>query len=70
MPLYEYKCGKGHITEGIRPLRERNAPLTCKCGLPTKVKFSFFNFSFGWRLSDDSLMNPNRRGPDEYVRNV
>lgn len=71
MPLYEYKCPNGHITEKIRMMAQCNESITCHCGLESKRIFSGgISMHFGWKLSDDSLMNPNRRGADEYVRNI
>uniref|UniRef100_A0A6M3KVX2 Putative regulatory protein FmdB zinc ribbon domain-containing protein n=1 Tax=viral metagenome TaxID=1070528 RepID=A0A6M3KVX2_9ZZZZ len=68
MGLYEYKCDKGHITEVRRLSQERDEPIQCECGRIAKRIFSSVNFTFGWRLSDESL---NVKGhPDELVRNI
>lgn len=67
MPHYEYQCPEGHITEELRIVEFRNCPITCHCGLEARRKFSVFNWSFGWRLSDDSHIRGN---PDEFVRNI
>lgn len=29
MPIYRYECDKGHEFEFMRPMKERNEPLTC-----------------------------------------
>lgn len=35
MPTYVYECPKGHQTEGVRSVADRNAPLRCECGADT-----------------------------------
>ena len=33
MPLYNYRCREGHITEDLRKYDKRNAPMVCgECG--------------------------------------
>lgn len=32
MPLYDYKCPGGHITEKIRKYLDRDQPVLCHCG--------------------------------------
>lgn len=32
MPLYEYKCSEGHVTEHITKLADRLLPVVCECG--------------------------------------
>lgn len=33
MPIYEYRCGEGHIQDGFRAIAERDNPVTCyRCG--------------------------------------
>ncbi len=33
MPIYEYRCDQGHVTESFRHMSERKAPVRCKeCG--------------------------------------
>lgn len=33
MPMYEYQCPRGHVTEEVRTVDLRNAPLACMiCG--------------------------------------
>lgn len=34
MPLYEYRCPDGHLRSELRRMFDREAPLTCECGLP------------------------------------
>ena len=29
MPLYEYRCGRKHTTEKIRPMEDRDCPIVC-----------------------------------------
>lgn len=41
MPIYEYRCGEGHLTERIRKYAERDEPLACeRCSTPTQRIFS------------------------------
>jgi putative FmdB family regulatory protein len=33
MPLYEYKCPKGHVSEDVQSFKDSDKPITCKtCG--------------------------------------
>ena len=32
MPLYEYRCGEGHIFERVLPVAEYLSPQFCSCG--------------------------------------
>ncbi len=32
MPVYEYRCPRGHVTELHRPFAECYNPVTCHCG--------------------------------------
>ena len=32
MPLYEYRCGSGHVREELRAYEDRDADLVCQCG--------------------------------------
>jgi putative FmdB family regulatory protein len=32
MPVYEYRCPRGHVTELYRPFAQYRDPLTCQCG--------------------------------------
>ena len=37
MPLYEYECRKGHKTERMRTVAQRNnSPACCECGDQTR----------------------------------
>ena len=41
MPVYEYECVNGHLTERIRPVSSRNDPMQCAdCGLPARLIMS------------------------------
>lgn len=33
MPLYDYRCDAGHVTEAMRTYDERDLPQPCACGL-------------------------------------
>jgi putative FmdB family regulatory protein len=35
MPIYEYKCTEGHVTEHVRSYAKRDEPVACKCGAET-----------------------------------
>lgn len=37
MPIYEYKCGRGHVTELTRKVEGRHEPVAC----PRRVAESF-----------------------------
>jgi hypothetical protein len=32
MPLYEYRCGEGHVFERVLPIRSYLEPQFCECG--------------------------------------
>lgn len=69
MPLFEYKCDNGHITELLRSIRERNAPCICtECGMDARPAISMVNHTFGWKLSDESHFVKGH--PDELVKNI
>lgn len=70
MSMFEYKCPNNHITTERRLYKDRDRPIVCECGAIANVIFSVANWSFGWKLSDESLMDGERRGADEYVRNI
>lgn len=37
MPLYEYQCAAGHVTEAVRPISECRAAIRCNfCSLPAE----------------------------------
>jgi putative FmdB family regulatory protein len=37
MPIYTYKCPKGHITEDLRAIKDRDISKPCpECGVKTK----------------------------------
>ena len=31
MPIYEYECPNGHITEELKPIEYRHIPVLCHC---------------------------------------
>jgi len=68
LPLYEYRCSEGHISEMLRKMTERDDPLICHCGLEAERKISVCNNSFGWTPSDDSYTDKSK--PITLVRNV
>ena len=39
MPIYEYKCVAGHVTETIRSYANRHDCPRCRCGLETTRLF-------------------------------
>jgi putative FmdB family regulatory protein len=40
MPIYEYKCPEGHITEELRQMFWREQPTMCECGKEAKFIIS------------------------------
>lgn len=66
MPLFEYQCQCGNRFE---ELLKKIEPVTrCPvCNAEAKNIPSVSNFSFGWRLTENSH---NRFARDEYERNV
>ena len=68
MPLFEYRCSEGHTAEKIKASTVTS--IRCNCGKIAHKIPSVCNCSFGWKLSDASLKDPNRRGADEFVRNL
>lgn len=69
MPLYEYECPAGHRSEALRPYSERDTPTLCPkgCGKPAKAVLSPCNYSFGWRLTDESHTKGN---PDKLEADI
>ena len=68
MPLYEYECANGHLTEENRRFKDREEPCYCRiCGLPAKPVISKVNFTFGFTLSESSHLPGHK---DELVRNI
>lgn len=40
MPLYEYLCEAGHVTDNFAKVADRRNPVTCHCGLQAQLKIS------------------------------
>lgn len=40
MPLFEYRCPEGHITERLSNYRQRPDFMTCRCGLQARYRIS------------------------------
>lgn len=40
MPIYEYLCPQGHVTESWAKVADRHNPATCHCGEEAKFKIS------------------------------
>ena len=67
MPLYQYKCPDGHEFEALRSISSRdNAPCPT-CGKDSQAQMSTCNWSFGWRLTENSHIKGNK---DEFEKNV
>ena len=49
MPLYEFECPDGHVSEELQ--KPDDAPPKCECGKETKKRISLSNFELkgsGW----------------------
>jgi putative FmdB family regulatory protein len=68
MPLYEYECPNGHRWEALKKSLEVDGIPCPTCGLSGKRLISPCNYSFGWKLSDES--HNVRFHKDELVRDV
>jgi putative FmdB family regulatory protein len=40
MATYDYRCMEGHVVEMVRPMAERESPVTCTCGRQSQVVFT------------------------------
>ena len=68
MPIYEYVCsGCGHEFERIMPMPGDDKIDCLLCGHTALRQPSKVNWSFGWRLSDDSNLKGHK---DELVRDI
>jgi putative FmdB family regulatory protein len=65
--LYEYRCECGCEFEARRPVKDRDTAACPKCGKVARKRLSIVNYSFGWRLSDDSHIKGHS---DELVKDV
>ena len=54
MPYYEYKCSCGHNFEQRKAAQERQFAQCPVCGKTVEKKMSLANFTFGFRLTDES----------------
>jgi putative FmdB family regulatory protein len=68
MPLYEYKCPRSHRFEARQEVKQSQYARCPNCELMAEKVFSGVNFSFGFRLTDESLWEKGKR--DEVERNV
>jgi len=60
MPLYQYKCSEGHITDELRGIDKRNDPTTCKvCGEEAKRIISAPMVIMGETYPGQKLMDLN-----------
>lgn len=55
MPLYEYECEDGHITEAWRSIAERNEPIQCECGKESRKIMS----AAGFHMDHEDHYNEN-----------
>lgn len=67
MPLYEFECPNGHRWEDLRKNSTDDGSLCPVCGLFGKKLISSCNYSFGWKLSDESHLPGHK---DELVRDI
>ncbi len=67
MPVYEYKCGKGHVFDVLQSMRDDPVTECEKCGAPTQRVFhapavhfkgsGFYNTDYGKQKKDRSADN-------------
>lgn len=65
MPLYEYRCPEGHVTELVRKMDDRNQPAECRvCNGPAERIVSI-NY-----VSPDGIYSyaPNIGDPERFER--
>lgn len=77
MPLYEYRCEKGHVTEQLRLLRFRKRKARCgQCGQPASVVLSIpriASWSSDWRFpnlrksGDGAMSFESKSDYDNYL---
>lgn len=69
MPIYEYSCLSGHVTEAIRPVKDHALNIECpECGAPASKILSATPTSF--RFADSSGRKRSRSNSQDIVRNV
>lgn len=66
MPLYEYRCPRGHARDELRRYADRDLPLTCACGDPLTRIFSAHHRQPDGLYSHD----PNLGDPAKFERNL
>ena len=67
MAVYTYKCTCGQRFEARMPMPGEDVCNCPFCGQKARRVPSLVNFTFGWRLSDESHLKGH---PDEFVRDV
>lgn len=65
MPLREFRCPNGHITEGL--CNQEVDTIKCECGEQAEKILSVFNYTCGWTYSEKSY---EKGQPMELVKNV
>ena len=69
MPLYQFRCRIcGFEFDCFNSLGARDIASCPKCSCVADKKLSFFNFSFGWTISDESRYVRGHK--DEFIRNI
>ena len=68
MPLYDYQCSCGFKFDAFSPIEKRFEVYCPSCGRLAIKKLSLFNFTFGFRLSDESMNVKGAR--DYFVRDI
>lgn len=63
MPLYDFKCPNGHVTETIVSLRDRPEVIRCHCGEDARRQFPNSN----WQINHDG---PKESHISRAIRNV
>jgi putative FmdB family regulatory protein len=64
MPIFEFECDNGHVTEKILPDSDTHAIPCPICQLPATRKISSVNFTFGWIRTWGKGLN------DKLVRDI
>ena len=67
MPIYQYKCPKGHVFDKRLEFKESQSASCTRCGLMAAKQITAPNFTFGWTRWEDGSIPRNN---DPLVRDI
>lgn len=70
-PLYQYRCSNcGNEFDAWNKVSERQKAKCTRCGQMADKRLSVVNYTFGWRISDESMNNIHDYLPDTVERDI